>query len=171
LSIDGDDHGAGRHKGGPDCRRKQQIKWVAFAVGIFVAMFVLDRIFRNVLEGDCCGPFFDLLETLALLAFPVAIGISILRYRLYDIDRLIRRTLAYSILTAVLVIAYFGGVLFLQRIFPAQAQLTIVLSMLAVAALFTPLRQRIQSVIDRRFYRQRYDPSIQQSVFREPYFG
>ena len=150
--------------------QRQQIKWVAFALGIFVANRALREIISIVLEGACCGPgtagpVFDLLETLALLAIPVAIGISILRYRLYDIDRLIRRTLAYSILTAVLAIAYFGGVLLLQRIFSAQSQLAIVLSTLAVAALFTPLRQRIQSVIDRRFYRQRYDPEQALTAF------
>ena len=144
---------------------RQQIKWVAFPLGILVASRALPEIFSIVLGGDCCGSVFDLLETLALLAFPVAIGISILRYRLYDIDRLIRRTLAYSILTAVLAIAYFGGVLLLQRILPAQSQLAIVLSTLAVAALFTPLRQRIQSVIDRRYYRQGYDPEQALAAF------
>ncbi len=148
---------------------RQQIKWIAFALGILVANFALGGIYSIVLEGECCGgpggPVFDLLGTLAFLAVPAAIGISILRYRLYDIDRLIRRSLAYGILTAALAVTYFVTVLLLQQIFPAQSQLAIVLSTLAVAALFSPLRQRIQSAIDRRFYRKRYDPEEALAAF------
>ena len=147
---------------------RQQIKWIAFALGILVASFALSAIYSLVLEGDCCGAgpaVFHLLGALAFLAVPAAIGISILRYRLYDIDRLIRRTLAYGILTAALAVTYFVTVLLLQQIFPAQSQLAIVLSTLAVTALFSPLRQRIQSAIDRRFYRKRYDPEEALAAF------
>ncbi len=94
---------------------------------------------------------------------PIAIGVAILRYRLYDIDLLINRTLVYGLLTASLVAAYIGGVTATQTIFGAltgqavQSRLTIVVSTLVIAALFNPLRRRIQSFIDRRFYRSKYD--------------
>jgi hypothetical protein len=93
----------------------------------------------------------------------VAIGFAVLRYRLYDIDIIINRALVYGSLTAMLVVLYLGGVVTMQAIFRAltgqeqQAQLAVVVSTLAIAALFNPLRRRIQAFIDRRFYRRKYD--------------
>jgi uncharacterized membrane protein YidH (DUF202 family) len=158
-----------RYRRSPGIER-QQIRWVAFALGILAGTFALASILSIVLEGDCCGtdafgPVFDILGTLAFLGVPAAIGISVLRYRLYDIDRIIRRTLAYTLLTGVLAITYLVGVLLLQRILPAQSPLAIVLSTLVIAALFTPLRRRIQSMIDKRFYRSRYDPQEALAAF------
>ena len=100
---------------------------------------------------------------IGLLAIPVAVGVAILRYRLYDIDRLINRTLVYGALTVILVAVYFGGVTATQAGFRAltgqekQPQLVVVASTLVIAALFNPLRRRIQGFIDRRFYRRKYD--------------
>jgi hypothetical protein len=94
---------------------------------------------------------------------PIFTGVAIARYRLYEIDIVINRTLVYGALTAALVAVYFGGVATLQALFRAltgqeqQPQLAIVVSTLAIAALFSPLRHRIQSFIDRRFYRRKYD--------------
>ena len=101
--------------------------------------------------------------TAAVTATTISIGIAILRYRLYDIDLIINRTLVYGSLTAILVGIYFGGVAATQTLFQALTsqeqlpQLVVVASTLVIAALFTPLRRRIQSLIDRRFYRRKYD--------------
>ena len=105
--------------------------------------------------------FVNLLLPIGMATFPVAIGIAILRYRLYDIDIIIRRTVQYAILTGLLALVYYGSVVVLQSLVEnltgAQSPLVIVLSTLAIAALFNPLRTRIQDFIDRRYYRQKYD--------------
>jgi hypothetical protein len=102
-----------------------------------------------------------LVDNLLFAGTPIAIGVAILKYRLYEIDLIINRTLVYGSLTATLVAVYFGGVVLLQRLLVAltgeKSTLAVVASTLVIAALFNPLRRRIQSFIDRRFYRRKYD--------------
>jgi hypothetical protein len=103
----------------------------------------------------------QLFSYISFAGVPIAIGFAVLKYRLYDIEIIINRTLVYGPLTAALVLVYVGGVVSLQYAFRTltggESQLAIVASTLAIAALFNPLRRRIQEITDRRFYRQKYD--------------
>lgn len=139
-----------------------QIKWMLFACGIFALVYSA-AIFGNLRSAEW-GFGYGVLSILAPLSFmniPAAIGIAILRYRLWDIDILIRRTLVYSLLSGLLALAYFGAVTILQILFATisgqSSAIAIVLSTLGIAALFNPLRRRIQVFIDRRFYRNTYN--------------
>jgi hypothetical protein len=136
---------------------RQQIKWFAAAAALTLVWYlVFGQSTRELPEAIVA-----LASILVLQTIPVATGIAILRYRLYDIDRIINRTLVYGSLTVTLVALYFGGIVVLQRIFVMltgqQSTLAVVASTLLIAALFTPLRRRIQFFIDRRFYRSKYD--------------
>ena len=137
---------------------RQQIKWLAFAASAVPVWFL-----TNAPIEAASRTLFDVMEALIFVALiPLAAGVAILRYRLYDIDVVINRTIVYGSLTAILVVVYFGGVATTQATFRAltdqqQPQLAIVVSTLVIAALFNPLRQRIQGLIDRRFYRRKYD--------------
>jgi hypothetical protein len=140
---------------------RQQLKWFAYAV----AAFALGIVFISIISVIDTPPWLEragvAFFTIVSLGYPIAIGIAILRYRLYDIDVLINRTLVYGSLTVMLVVTYFGGIVVLQRLFVfltgERSTLAIVASTLLIAALFTPLRRRIQGFIDKRFYRRKYD--------------
>jgi hypothetical protein len=135
---------------------RQQIKWLAYGGAVMVG-------------GVCAGalailwnvPISITIMSVSLLGLPVFTGIAIVRHHLYDIDILINRTLVYATLTATLTLVYFGGVAGLQRLLsPVMGEgngLAVVASTLLIAALFNPLRRRIQAFIDRRFYRRKYD--------------
>jgi hypothetical protein len=149
---------------------REQIKWIAFA-GSFVGLMSLITVFSALifaplfLGASGTQPLWlGVLQDVELLSFagiPVAVGIAVLRYRLYNIDLLINRALVYASLTATLALVYFGGVVSLQYLFRALtghgSTLAVVVSTLAIAALSSPLRRRIQAFIDRRFYRKKYD--------------
>jgi hypothetical protein len=148
---------------------RQQIKWIAFAASLVAITYLIAMVASFLHPSEAwltAGPvlWLDLLTITALLSFvtiPIAAGFAVLRYRLYDIDVLIHRTLVYGSLTAMLVTLYFGAIVVLQRVFVIltgqRSTIAVVVSTLLIAALFNPLRRRIQSFIDRRFYRRKYD--------------
>jgi len=154
---------------------RQQLKWFTYAAALTIFGFPTTLILVGVPAVFLFGiypPIFDMgiiVGVFGFLFFPIAVGIGVLRYRLYDIDLLINRTLVYGVLTAILVGFYFGSIVVLQGIASVVLQvpfvvltgqkstLAVVASTLFIAALFDPLRRRIQSFIDRRFYRQKYD--------------
>jgi hypothetical protein len=153
---------------------REQIKWIAFAASLMGSLYLL-IMSASLINWLISAPgtqsdlgtqtwWGALLEDVTVLSFagiPVAIGFAVLKYRLYDIDVLINRTLVYGSLTATLVALYFSSVVFLQgalRFLTGQeSQLAVVASTLAMAAMFNPLRRRLQRLVDRRFYRSKYD--------------
>ncbi len=147
-----------RFRGGSPVER-QQIKWLLYSCTLFAAYYVLAYVLE--LGGKDYSLLRSLLFVLLILTIPLSIAISILRYRLWDIDILIRRTLVYALVSGALALVYFGSVTVLQGIFTAlsgsQSTAATVISTLAIAALFNPLRRRLQNFIDQRFYRQKFD--------------
>jgi len=135
---------------------RKQIEWFVFAAALVPLWFVV-----NTPIEQAAPILFRVLDALIISGVPVAAGIAILRYRLYDIDRIINRTIVYVALTAVLVALYFGAIVLSQQVFVLlsgqQSTLTVVASTLVIAALFNPLTHRTQSFVDRRFYRSKYD--------------
>jgi hypothetical protein len=151
---------------------REQIKWLAFAASfvgvVYFGGLITQLLFTSeYLTTNETPPLWVSLEqNLLMLSFagvPIAVGFAILKYRLYDIDIIINRALVYGSLTVTLALVYFGGVTVTQSVFQTLTgqgklpQLAIVASTLLIAALFAPLRRRIQSFIDRRFYRRKYD--------------
>jgi hypothetical protein len=142
---------------------RQQIKWLLYVGPLFFLAAGLHVGFYYCwLTERSWGLWASyLLVTIGGLSVPIAIGVAILRHRLYEIDIIINRTLVYGALTATLVALYFVGIVVLQRIFVfltgQQSTLAVVASTLLIAALFNPFRHRIQSAVDRRFYRRKYD--------------
>lgn len=149
---------------------REQIKWVVFSIVVAMTCFAAAALTVFLVPGG--DPAQDIsFVTLfvqplgwdgSLLLIPLAIAVSIFRYRLFDIDVIIRRTVTYGIVTALLVLVFFCSVIVLQQIFSSvvdsgQNEIVTVLSTLAIAALFVPVRNRVQSVIDKRFNRKRYD--------------
>jgi len=157
---------------------RQQTKWVVLGLtGMFIGFLVvslpilLDPALRTPGRSNLLYILFAIPGILfSLLLMPVSIAFSILRYRLWDIDLIIRRTLAYSVLTGALALVYFASVVLMQALFRAATgqganQLVTVVSTLAIAGLFAPLRRRVQDVIDRRFYRKKYDAAKTLAAF------
>ena len=136
---------------------RQQLKWFAFAGSLFCGAFLAGPVIWSI---PALGSLWQVIFLLAVGSLPVATGIAILRYRLYDIDLLINRTLVYGLLTGTLGGGYFGGVVLLQLLFSpltGGSGLAVAATTLLVAALFRPARSRIQDAVDRRFNRRKYD--------------
>jgi hypothetical protein len=142
---------------------RQQIKWFAYAGAVLATSTIITYVLSAASSLRWLGWVAFVPGMAGNAGMPVAVGIAILRYRLYEIDILINRTLVYGVLTGTLALVYLGGVASAQAIFRAltgqqgQSQLAVVVSTLLIAALFNPLRRRIQGFIDRRFYRKKYD--------------
>jgi hypothetical protein len=144
---------------------RQQIKWFTYTAVVASSAALLTYTVSEAIGALWLRWVGSVVLQISIIGMPISMGIAILRYRLYEIDILINRTLVYGALTAMLALVYFGGVATTQAIFRAltgqeqQPQLAIVISTLVIAALFNPLRRRIQGFIDRRFYRRKYDAS------------
>lgn len=156
--------------------QRQQIKWVLFSILILIISLVvglLSALYPELTRSDKPFTFmyvmFIQMSSLLMISFPLSIGFAMLRYRLWDVDLIIRRTLVYTILSAMLGLVYFGGVTLLQNLFAVlsgqQSPAALVISTLLIAALVNPLRRRIQEFIDRRFYRQKYNAELALAAF------
>ena len=152
-----------RHVSGP--LQRQQTKWIVYGTTLGLALVIALELPILLVPGFGPGSFYNLLSwygfILALIPFPVSVGFAMMRSRLWDIDIIIKRTLVYTLLTALLALVYFGGVVLLQYLFRSMtgqgSPLAMVISTLAIALLFHPLRRRIQTFIDAYFFRRRYD--------------
>lgn len=132
-----------------------QLKWFAFAVVSLIAATLAQETLADILPIPLL--VWDVLWGLAIVALPVAIGLSVLRYRLYEIDRIVSRTVTYVLVVGLLGTVFFGLVTMFTSVLPAESDLAVAASTLAVAALFNPVRRRVQLAIDRRFNRARHD--------------
>jgi hypothetical protein len=156
---------------------RQQTKWVVFSFVVLLSLLVAVTLIELIspellLSGSPSDILLDFLAFLLVMLIPITFGIAILRYRLWEIDVIIRRTLTYTLLTAGLAAAYLASVLVLQGVLGAvtgerQTPLVTVLSTLTIAGLFSPMRRRVQAFIDRRFYRRKYDAARTLAAFGE----
>ena len=147
---------------------RQQLRVFVLTTAVVVSTFLMLALASAVGLGRILGPFDDSFILVLLALIPISMGVAILRYRLYDFDRVISRTITYVLLTTVLAAAYAGLVLAGERVFSSFAggsSLAIAASTLVVAALFQPLRRRVQHAVDRRFNRRRYDAEATVAAF------
>ena len=146
---------------GYDRVARAQISWVALGIALTIGGTLTAYLLDYSGLIDFSGTFASIIAWPITLAMPLFLAIAILRYRLFDIDVIIRKTLVYAILTGLLLLVYFGIVILLQSVFESisgqESPIAIVISTLVIAALFAPLRQRVQAFIDRRFFRKKYD--------------
>jgi hypothetical protein len=143
---------------------RQQIKWLLYAVLTVILGYPVLAVAANAL-GSPSEEAADASIAVLIIPIPAALGLAILKYRLYDIDRLINRTLVYGLLTAILGLGYAAAVLVLGQLLGRDSSLVVAGATLAVAALFQPARRRVQAVVDRRFNRRKYDAAKTAEAF------
>jgi hypothetical protein len=147
---------------------REQIKWVLYAAALVGVGLVAQLPIFMIMPPDAAANASNAVATTAFACVPVAIGIAVLRYRLYDIDVLIRRTLVYGATTGAIALAFFGGIVVLQAVLrpvTSGSEVAVAISTLVSFALFQPLRGRVQRGVDRRFYRAKYDAEHTVDVF------
>ena len=153
---------------GADAEQRKQLAWLGY-VGLMTAgsvpVFLVGSLFAHGASAWLLFTLWSLMVLTPVAGIPVACAVAVLKYRLYEIDRLISRTVAYAIVTGLLVGVYAGLVLLTSRILPSHTQVAVAAATLVAAALFSPLRHRVQTVVDRRFNRARYDAELTVAAF------
>jgi len=146
---------------------RQQVKWLALAAVAFVICMAIALLLTGAGPSWLPGIAYTLVSVIVLFGIPAAMTVAILRHRLYDIDRIISRTLEYAIVTGLLVGVYAGLVLLATQALPVSLStpVAVAAATLAAAALFSPLRRRVQRIVDRRFNRARYDAESTVAAF------
>jgi O-antigen/teichoic acid export membrane protein len=147
--------------------RRQQLKWLMSGSLVALGAGAVDNVISALDQHQSAAvqAFSGLVNIVGLAAFAVCVGVAIMRYRLYEIDRVISRTLAYAIITGLLIGVYAGLVLLATQVLRLHSTVAVAASTLAAAALFTPLRRRVQTAVDRRFNRARYDAELTVAAF------
>jgi hypothetical protein len=146
--------------------RRQQLKWLMTGAGILaVSQAVVQTIESNPNLSVAAQGIVNTVSAISLAALPVGLAVGIMRYRLYDIDRIISRTLAYAVVTGLLVGMYAGLVLLATHVLSVKSPVAVAVATLAAVALFNPLRHRVQGIVDRRFNRARYDANQMAAAF------
>ena len=149
-------------------QRRQQLKWLYSGGAVFLFAVLLDIFIVPLALGDTVGygpPLVNDLSNLGAAALPVCIGVAVLKYRLYAIDRIVSRVISYAIITAVLAGVFAGLVLLATEVLPFKAPVAVAASTLTAAALFNPLRRRVQRAVDRRFNRTGYNAEVVVAAF------
>jgi hypothetical protein len=145
--------------------RRQQLKWLASGAAVAIVSLVIAVPLSTSGTTTAVREWVDNLAWFGLAALPVSMGVAILKHRLYEIDRIISRTLAYAAVTGVLVGVYTGLVLLATHVLAVTTPVSVAAATLAAAALFSPLRRRVQRIVDRRFNRARYDAEVMVAAF------
>jgi hypothetical protein len=152
-----------------DGEHRQQLKWLYSGAAIFVATVVIGVFIVPLAVGEAPGwgneSVVDVLTTLGSAALPVCMAVAVLKYRLYDIDRIISRVIAYTLITALLGGVSAGLILLATRVLPVRGSVAVAVTTLIIAALFNPLRKRVQHAVDCRFNRSRYDAEVVVAAF------
>jgi hypothetical protein len=152
-----------------DGERRQQLKWLYSGAAVTLIAFIFGAFVIPLVLGDSFGspanPVINALFILSFGALPVFMGVAVLRYRLYELDRIISRVMSYALVTALLVGVYTGLVLAATHLLPHKSSVAVAVSTLITAALFSPVRRRVQRVVDRRFNRSRYDAEALVAAF------